>query len=284
MPDVRIVALDLDGTLLDSQKRLTPVCRDALARTADAGVEIVPTTGRFFGMMPEAVRDLPFVRYAITINGAEVFDRREGRAIVREEIPLAMAIEIMKMLDRHDVIYDCYRSDWGWMTASMQERAADYATDEHYLAMVRGFRRPVPELKAHLAETAAEGDVQKIMLFSRRSPESAALALRSLADEVAAAFPQISVTSSTRNNLELNIRSANKGNALRRLAEHLGLTLANCMSFGDGLNDLSMIEAAGVGIAMANAVPEVKSAAKYIAPSNDEDGVAKGIDKWIFSK
>ena len=284
MPDVRIVALDLDGTLLDSQKRLTPVCRDALARAADAGVEIVPTTGRFFGMMPEAVRDLPFVRYAITINGAEVFDRREGRAIVREEIPLATAIEIMKMLDCHDVIYDCYRSDWGWMTASMQERAADYATDEHYLAMVRGFRRPVPELKAHLAETAAEGDVQKIMLFSRRSPESAALALRSLADEVAAAFPQISVTSSTRNNLELNIRSANKGNALRRLAEHLGLTLANCVAFGDGLNDLSMIEAAGVGVAMANAVPEVKSAAKYIAPSNDEDGVAKGIDKWIFSK
>ena len=284
MPDVRIVALDLDGTLLDSQKRLTPVCRDALARAADAGVEIVPTTGRFFGMMPEAVRDLPFVRYAITINGAEVFDRREGRAIVREEIPLATAIEIMKMLDRHDVIYDCYRSDWGWMTASMQERAADYATDEHYLAMVRGFRRPVPELKAHLAETAAEGDVQKIMLFSRRSPESAALALRPLADEVAKAFPEISVTSSTRNNLELNIRSANKGNALRRLAEHLGLTLANCMSFGDGLNDLSMIEAAGVGVAMANAVPEVKNAAKFIAPSNDEDGVAKGIDKWIFSK
>lgn len=284
MPDVRIVALDLDGTLLDSRKRLTPVCRDALARAADAGVEIVPTTGRFFGMMPEAVRDLPFVRYAITINGAEVFDRREDRAIVREEIPLATAIEIMKILDGHDVIYDCYRSDWGWMTASMQERAADYATDEHYLAMVRNFRRAVPELKAHLAETAAEGDVQKIMLFSRRSPESAALALRQIADEVAAAFPQISVTSSTRNNLELNIRSANKGNALRRLAEHLGLTLADCMSFGDGLNDLSMVEAAGVGVAMANAVPEVKRAAKYIAPSNDEDGVAKGIDKWIFSK
>ena len=235
-------------------------------------------------MMPEAVRELPFVRYAITINGAEVFDGREGRAIVREEIPVATAIEIMKMLDGHDVIYDCYRSDWGWMTASMQAKAEDYATDEHYLAMVMDFRRPVPELKAHLAETAAEGDVQKIMLFSRRSPESAALALRPLADEVAKAFPEISVTSSTRNNLELNIRSANKGNALRRLAEHLGLTLANCMSFGDGLNDLSMIEAAGVGVAMANAVPEVKNAAKFIAPSNDEDGVAKGIDKWIFSK
>ena len=52
----------------------------------------------------------------------------------------------MKILDGHDVIYDCYRSDWGWMTASMQERAADYATDEHYLAMVRNFRRAVPAM------------------------------------------------------------------------------------------------------------------------------------------
>lgn len=284
MPDIRIVALDLDGTLLDSKKRLTPVCRDALERAADAGVEIVPTTGRFFGMMPEAVRDLPFVRYAITINGAEVFDRREDRAIVREEIPVAMAIELMRVLDRHDVIYDCYRSGWGWMTASMQGKAADYATDEHYIRMVREFRRPVPELKAHLADTAGEGDVQKIMLFSRNSPESAADELRPLADEVAGLFPQISVTSSTRNNLEFNIRSATKGNALRRLAEHLGLTLANCMSFGDGLNDLSMVECAGVGVAMDNAIPEVKRAAKWIAPSNDEDGVARGMDKWIFSK
>ena len=100
MPDrIGIVALDLDGTLLDSQKRLSDVNRGALERAAAAGVQIVPTTGRFFGMMPAAVRDLPFVRYAITINGAQVYDRVEDRVVVREEMPLDTAIALMELLD-----------------------------------------------------------------------------------------------------------------------------------------------------------------------------------------
>ena len=73
--DIRIVALDLDGTLLDSEKRLSEVNRVALEAAARRGIAIVPTTGRFFGAMPEPVRNLPFVRYAITINGAQVYDR-----------------------------------------------------------------------------------------------------------------------------------------------------------------------------------------------------------------
>lgn len=285
MGAIRIVALDLDGTLLDSEKRLSEVNRDALARAAEKGVEIVPTTGRFFGMMPPAVRDLPFVRDAITINGAQVYDRETDTAIVRDEIPLDMALGVMEVLDRYDVIYDCYRQNWGWMTAALQEKAADYATNEHYLRMVREFRKPVPELKAHLRETAANGDVQKIMLFAANRERSAAIdRLRGLSDEIAARFPEIKVTASTWNNLELNIRTAHKGNALRRFAEHLGLTLENCMAFGDGMNDFTMVEAAGLGIAMANAEPEVKRVAKDMVPSNDEDGVARGIEKWIFSR
>lgn len=285
MGAIRIVALDLDGTLLDSEKRLSEANRAALARAAEKGVEIVPTTGRFFGMMPPAVRDLPFVRYAITINGAQVYDRETDTAIVRDEIPLDMALGVMEVLDRYDVIYDCYRQNWGWMTAALQEKAADYAPNEHYLRMVREFRKPVPELKAHLRETAANGDVQKIMLFAANRERSAAIdRLRGLSDEIVARFPEIKVTASTWNNLELNIRTAHKGNALRRFAEHLGLTLENCMAFGDGMNDFTMVEAAGLGIAMANAEPEVKRVAKDMVPSNDEDGVARGIEKWIFSR
>ena len=280
--DIRIIALDLDGTLLDSEKRLSEVNRDALQRAAEKGVLIVPTTGRFFGMMPPAVRDLPFVRYAITINGAQVYDRETDTAIVRDEIPLDMALGVMELLDRYDVIYDCYRANWGWMTAALQEKAADYATNEHYLKMVREFRRPVPELKAHLRATASEGDVQKIMLFAPNSQVSglSSKVLAAISSEIGARFPEIKVTSSTWNNIELNIKTAHKGNALRRFAEHLGLGLENCMAFGDGMNDFTMVEAAGLGIAMANAEPEVKRVAKWIAPSNDEDGVAAGLVKW----
>ena len=98
--------------------------------------------------------------------------------------------------------------------------------------------------------------------------------------ELAEKFPDIKVTASTWNNIELNIKSAHKGNALKRFAEHLGFGLENCMAFGDGMNDFTMVEQAGVGIAMANAEPEVKRVAKWIAPSNDEDGVAAGLEKW----
>lgn len=278
---IRIVALDLDGTLLNSQKRLSERNRAALARAAEQGILIVPTTGRFFGMMPPSIRDLPFVRYAITINGAQVYDRETDTALVRDEIPLATALGIMETLDKYDVIYDCYRQNWGWMTAALQEKAADYATNEHYLKMVREFRRPVPDLKAHLRETADEGDVQKVMLFATNREKSTAIdCLRKLSDEIAARFPEIKVTSSTWNNIELNIRTAHKGNALKRFAEHLGFTLGNCMAFGDGMNDFTMVEAAGVGVAMANAEPEVKRVAKVVTVSNDEDGVAAVLDNY----
>lgn len=276
---IRIVALDLDGTLLDSQKRLSDCSRAALAHAAEAGALIVPTTGRFFGMMPPAVRDLPFVRYAITINGAQVYDRATDTAIVREEIPLDAALAIMEILDRHDVVYDCYRQNWGWMTAALQDKAADYATDDHYLRMIREFRKPVPELKAHLRATAADGDVQKVMLFARRGDAAAAQdELAAIAREVAAAFPDVKITSSTANNLEINSAAAHKGRALARFADHLGLSLANCAAFGDGMNDFTMVEAAGLGVAMANAAPEVKRVAKLVTRSNDDDGVARVLE------
>ena len=208
--DIRIISLDLDGTLLDSQKRLSEENRAALEEAAAKGVHIVPTTGRFFGMMPQAVRDLPFVRYAITINGAQVFDRETGNAIVREEIPLDMALEILELLDGYDIIYDCYRSNWGWMTESLQNKAEEYATDAHYVKMVREFRNPVADLKQYLKSTAEEGDVQKIMLFARNTPGSDAVT-KAIVDAVAERFPSIKATSSTWNNLELNIATAHKG-------------------------------------------------------------------------
>ena len=275
MADIRIIALDLDGTLLDSAKRLSDVNREALAAAAAKGVWVVPTTGRFFGMMPPAIRDLPFVRYAITVNGAQVYDREADAALVREELPLETALGIMRILDGHDVIYDCYRNNWGWMNEAFKAKRAEYATNEHYCKMIQDFRNGVPELKTHLEATRPDGDVQKIMLFSRLDADVSVL--KTITDEVEAAYPDVKVTSSTWNNLEINAKTAHKGVALRRFAEVLGLTLDNCMSFGDGANDLTMIEAAGMGVAMSNACPEVLAAADYVTTSNDEDGVAAAL-------
>ena len=267
---IRIIALDLDGTLLDSEKRLSEANRAALAAAAAKGILVVPTTGRFFGMMPPAVRDLPFVRYAITVNGAQVYDRETDTAIVREELPLDKALAIMRFLDGFDVIYDCYQDNWGRMTQAMQEKAEEYAQDPHYVKMIREFRKPYPDVKSYLAEQGR--DVQKIMLFARDP------AVRdTLAAELPARFDGLAVSTSTFNNLEINVATAHKGRAIERFAAYFGWTLANCMAFGDGLNDLSMVRMAGLGVAMANAAPEVIAAADYVTLSNDADGVAAAL-------
>ena len=273
MPDIRILALDLDGTLLDSGKNLPAANREALAAAAARGVLVVPTTGRFFGGMPESVRALPFVRYAITINGAQVYDRQTDEALVREEIPLETALAVMRYLDGFDVIYDCYQDNWGRMTASLQAKAADYAPDAHYLKMIRELREPYPDLKAHLIEEGR--DVQKMMLFARAEAVRAEIAAG-----LRTRFPELAVSSSTYNNLEINSASAHKGLALARFAERMGCGLENCMAFGDGSNDLTMIQAAGLGVAMANACDEVRAAADYVTTSNDEAGVAAALQRF----
>lgn len=271
MERIRLIALDLDGTLLDSSKRLSERNRAALASAAARGIEIVPTTGRFFGGMPQAVRDLPFVRYAVTINGAQVYDRVKDVAIARVEIPLETALGVMGILDGFDCIYDCYQDNWGWMTEAMRNRAAEYAADPHYVEMIRTLRRPVPELKAHLA--AKGTDVQKIMLFARDRD-----IIPSIRDAISDRFPDLVLTRSTPDNLEINHARAHKGEALRLLAAHLGFGIGDVMSFGDGLNDLTMVRDAGIGVAMANAAPEVLAVAKRVTLSNDEDGVAAVIE------
>ena len=274
-PDIRLIALDLDGTLLDSEKRLSERNRAALAAAAAKGVHIVPTTGRFFGMMPEAIRALPFVRYAITVNGAQVYDRETDTALARAEIPVATAIAAMEVLDGFDCIYDCYQDSWGWMTDAMQRKAELYAPDAHYLKMIREFRKPVPELKAHLAAKGA--DVQKVMCFARDAAD-----LPTIQGALAARFPELVLTRSTPNNVEINHALAHKGEALRRLCDALGFGIENAMSFGDGLNDLTMVRDAGFGVAMANSAPEVLAAAKHVTLSNDEDGVAAAIERFVL--
>lgn len=274
MHDIRIIALDLDGTLLNSDKQLTSRNLAALQRAAETGIEIVPTTGRFHGGMPKSIRDLLFVHYAITINGAQVFDIQKNRAIVRTEIPLEQAIEIMTYLDEYPVIYDCYMDNWGWMTREMWEQAETFAPNEHYLKMIKELRTPVDELKAHLKTIGY--DVQKIQVFVQDMKLHG-----KLMEQLAVQFPQTAISSSVGNNIEINAKNANKGAALRKLAEYLSCDISQTVSFGDGLNDLSMIEQAGIGVAMANACSAVLAVADRITKSCDEDGVAAAIEEIL---
>ena len=277
MHNIKLIALDLDGTLLNSNKELTSVSRAALCRAAEAGIHIVPTTGRFYGGMPEEIRQLPFVKYAVTINGAQVADVHSGQVIYKAELPQKQAVEIMEFLDEFPVIYDCYQDNDAWMTAKFKERIDETVENLHYRKMLRELRKPVGELKRVLCER--KRDVQKIQFFTNK-PEVRVF----LMEELPKRFENLSITSSTPDNVEINCKDANKGQALLALAGYLGVKRGEILAFGDGLNDVTMLKEAGIGVAMANASAEVKKFADKIAQSCDEDGVAYGIDEICFKE
>ena len=277
---VGIIALDLDGTLLNSSKELSAGNFAALKAAAEAGWAVVPTTGRFYGGMPDVIRQLPFVHYAITINGACVLDLKTGQQLYRAEMPWQRARDIMSWLDDKPVLYDCYMDNAAFMTAALKEQVDDVIDDPRIRKMYHDLRQPVPELKAFVAEYCGSRpgmDVQKIQFFTRD------MELRArLLTEIPQVFPGILATSSSPQNIELNQDTANKGDALLALAKHLQLDPAQTLAFGDGLNDVSMLRAAGTGIAMDNAEDAVKEAADWVTASCDEDGVAAGIERFIF--
>ena len=270
---VKLIALDLDGTLLTSQKTLSPANRAALERAAAQGVHVVPATGRFYAAMPQPVRDLPFVRYAIAVNGAQLYDAGEDKVLHRAEIPPETAQRAFRYLETLPGIYDCYVDDWGYMEASLYARVDEFVQNPHVAKMIRELRQPVEDVKGYLQGRP----VQKIQIFFR-DMERRALEL----ERIPALFPELAVSSAIENNIELNDRSATKGDALQALCDRLGLRPEETMALGDGSNDLSMIRAAGIGVAMGNACPELQEAADWVTLTNDEDGVARAVERFIL--
>lgn len=268
-----MIALDLDGTLLNSNKELSIGNLAALEQAARSGIEVVPTTGRFFGGMPEVIRNLPFIHYAITINGAEVADLRTGEVIYRAELPWEQAVDLMSLFDEYPVIYDCYQGNAAFMTAIQKELVNTVVASPHYRKMIHELRQPVPELKTFL--TQRKQGVQKVQFFTDHPDVRL-----NMMEQLPLMFDNLCVSSSVSDNVEINQIHANKGEALLALTAHLKFTSEQTMAFGDGLNDLSMLKAAGIGVAMGNACLEAKKLADWIAPSCDEDGVASGILKF----
>ena len=274
--NIKVIGLDLDGTLLDPDKKISQFTFDTLKEASERGIEIVPSTGRYFSAMPACIREMPFVHYSININGASVADVRTGEKLYTAEIPLSEALSIMRYLDTKPALYDCYMNDHGWITGSFKDKAESYVRDPHYIDMVRNLRESVPELKAFITEKGR--DIQKIQFFTY-DHDFQQETLRHGAE----LFPDIICTSSVRDeNVEFNNIRANKGDALNGLAKKLGYTEENTMAFGDGDNDIPMIRAAAVGVAMSNSCEGALKAADFITLSNAEDGVAKFIREYCF--
>ncbi len=270
---IRLIAFDLDGTMLDDNKKLTAENLDALKEAAGRGVVLVPATGRIYPAIPECLKDLSFVRYYILANGGCVYDSLQDEIIYRGEIPSSLSLRCVKYMDTLPVIYDCYQDNRGYMSESMYNKAESFFPDQpHMVDLVKRLRKPVPDLYEFLKANGL--GVQKLqMFFMEKDMELRETLLRSFSD----VFPELAATSSVKNNIEINSIHGGKGNALKALAQRLGIDMEDTAAFGDGTNDIEMLKTTGCGVAMENAAAEVKAAADMITGDNNHSGVGEGI-------
>lgn len=271
----KLILFDLDGTLLTHEKTLSPGNRAALERAARAGAEIVIATGRIYRAVPPQVRELPFLRYFILMNGAKVYDRRKDKVLYRAEIPLVTAERIFRDMEGVDATVDCYQNDEGLMDRRFLDNLEHYIRDPESIRLVRMTRRPCDDFRA--AARAGGDSVQKVQFYFPDLQERARV--KAWLEE---RYPETVLSISMPENLELNDARATKGQGLLALCEVLGLNPAQTAAFGDGTNDISMLKTAGVGVAMANADPETKAAADLIAGDNQQDGVAQVLNQWFL--
>jgi hypothetical protein len=271
---IKLLAFDLDGTLLDDSKAVPYENILALRAAAEKNILTVPASGRIFRFMPEPVRTQLSARYFITTNGGEVYDAVSDSVLYSAEIPLQRALDVLDHFDTVDGIYDCYADNAGYMSRAFMEKADDYFLDPVLNAMLHSYtlktRTPVDDLRGFM--TARGGSLQKLQMFFRDPEER----LHQL-DFLPRLFPDLVISSSLANNIEVNSAEATKGQALAALCEKLGIDRAEVMAFGDGLNDLDMLQFAGVPIAMGNADPLIREKAAYITASNNEAGLAKAL-------
>lgn len=271
----RLIAFDLDGTLLDGEKNIPPENMAALKAAAEQGMFVVPATGRIYAGLPEPLKALPFLRWCITVNGAYVYDAQEDRAIHREDIPLELTLRVIDYMDENHLFYDCYKDNWGYIDRRFYERAVEFMPDKGILDLLVRLRTPVESLRAYVQDSGT--GVQKLQIYFT-DMEERTRQLRLLPE----LFPELAVTSSVKNNIELNWAAANKGGALEALCRYLGVAMEETVAFGDGTNDLTMVRAAGLGVAMGNAVPELKAAANMVTDDNEQAGVARVINKILY--
>lgn len=275
MMKIKLIATDLDGTFLDDNKQIPIDNKQVISECAARGIRIVPATGRTIPGIPQELKELPGVRYVIATNGALVADLKENKWIYTCRLSAALAVSVMEAARacEDDIMFDAYVDGVGYTMPCFYDHIDRYVSSETVRGLIRKTRKVVPDSIEFIKEKGCE--VDKINLFFRNKESRDRMRQR------LTRFADIIVTSSISENLEINARGANKGEALLRLAEHLGIRMEETMAFGDGENDCTMLKMAGIGVAMSNGAEAAKGAADHITASNNEAGVAKAIGKFI---
>lgn len=280
--DIRLIASDLDGTLLNERKELTPRTLAALHQCEERGIQFVMSSGRTFEGIRLLARKAGLHSAIISANGGRVDASPFGPVLLEDVLPLDIAEPVFQVLRDSGLYIECYSGNTIYQarTALSPFSGASPAYDEKARAQVirdeDGFEQRFVEDIDRMREEGMPR-AYKFAAFSQCPAELEAIRrqLSSLNVTINSAFPF---------NIEIMERGKGKGRMITWLAGHLGLKREQVMAFGDGTNDLEMLRAAGTSVAMANGDSSLKAEAAVIAPSNEEDGVARVIEELVLGK
>lgn len=274
MHKIRMIGLDLDGTLLTDAKELLPYTRNVLERATAAGIEVVAATGRPYTGLPKAFKEIPGIRYAVTVNGARVVDMKTERMVYEALLPQDKVIEVMNIFYDYDMLSEVYENGQSYLNEEFWDHLSDYFKDPHMENYIRTTRKTVPDVW-EVVHKSVNGMEKAQAIF--KTPEDQA-SCRARIEQI----PDVKPVSSVAYNIEVSRADVNKGSSLLKLGEILGIKPEEIMACGDADNDKEMIEWCGLGVAMANSIPDVKAVADFVALSNNEEGVAKAIEEFVL--
>lgn len=241
--EIKLVALDMDGTLFNDDHQISEGNRGAIKEAQERGVFVVLSTGRSIMTCGEHADSLELTSYLVTVNGSEIWD--EKRELVERNLVKSEFIQ------------------WMWeLSQQHQTRFWAISTDKMWFD-------EMPE-DIHGKEWLKFG-------FDVDDDAARELILKELEGK-----GEFELSNSTLKNIEVNPFGINKANGLKIVCNRLGIDMKNVMAVGDSLNDMAMIKEAGIGVAMGNAQEVVKEEADWVTATNNDDGVAKAIHKWVI--
>lgn len=274
---IRLLAMDLDGTsLLEDHKSFSPKLHQALLDAHDKGVLIVPTTGRQFSMLPPAVKTgAPWEQYGILCNGAEVRNLITGELLAAQYLTAEQTLFLLSLGEAMElsVEFSCGGRLYYTEASYQLEKAVSPIFPFHFNEVLPSLGHITDNLPDFLSscDTTTEKVVFPYVPEEKRASLEAALEGHSLSFVWSGAY-----------SLEITHEKATKGNGLLTLAAMLSIDPSELMAIGDSGNDVPMLKAAHLGVAMGNAPDFVKAAADKITTSHTEDGVALAIESYIL--
>lgn len=273
--EIKMIGLDLDGTLLTDRKELTPHTVNVLNRAIAQGVTVLVATGRPWLGVPEELREFPGMRYALTSNGAKIQDTRTGEIIEEHLLSQENAKKALEICGRYDTLQEVYFDGQGYAPREKMDHIERYHKNPNMWEYMRRTRIAVDDIRTLLERENRPVDKVQALFADMEERQTAWRELEEAGG--------MELVGSLKYNIEINAAGVNKGTGLVRLGKYLGIRREEIMAFGDGDNDIEMLREAGFGVAMANGVQEVKDAADYVTLSNEEEGVAAAIEKFVLN-